>query len=110
MRIVFLSDTHLGFDLPARPRVEKRRRGEDFFANVDRVLDFAAGDATGTRADLVLHGGDVFFRSRVPPFVVDRAYERFARFVTETGIPLGIIAGNHDRSRLPSSLLLAHPL
>ena len=34
-RILFLADTHLGIDLPARPRVERRRRGEDFFANFE---------------------------------------------------------------------------
>lgn len=104
MRVVFLSDTHLGFDLPIRPRVQRHRRGEDFFANLDRVLDFA----TTTRADLVLHGGDLFFRSRVPPFIVDRVYQRLTRFA-DGGIPLGLIAGNHERSVLPPSLLLRHP-
>ncbi len=104
MRVVFLSDTHLGFDLPVRPRVERHRRGEDFFANLDRVLDFA----TSTRADLVLHGGDLFFRSRVPPAIVDRVYQRLTRFA-DGGIPLGVIAGNHERSVLPPSLLLRHP-
>lgn len=108
MRVVFFSDTHLGLDMPARPRVERRHRGEDFFANVERVLAYAA--AKETRADLVLHGGDLFFRSRVPPFIVDRVYARFARFVEETEIPLGVIAGNHERSVLPASLLLSHRL
>jgi exonuclease SbcD len=105
MRVVFFSDSHLGLDLPARPRVERHRRGDDFFANFERVLDYAKSE----RVDLVLHGGDLFFRSRVPPFIVDRVYARCARFVEETGIPLGVIAGNHERSQLPSSLLLAHP-
>ncbi|MCC7072317.1 MAG: metallophosphoesterase [Deltaproteobacteria bacterium] len=104
MRVVFLSDTHLGFDLPIRPRVQRHRRGERFFENLERVLDHA----TTTRADLVLHGGDLFFRSRVPPVVVDRVYQRLARFA-EGGIPLGLIAGNHERSVLPPSLLLRHP-
>ena len=48
MRVVFLSDTHLGFDLPIRPRVQRYRRGERFFENLERVLDHA----TTTRADL----------------------------------------------------------
>lgn len=103
MRVVFCSDTHLGLDLPVRPRVERRRRGEDFFDNLERVLAFA----TETRADLVLHGGDLFFRSRVPPPIVDRVYQRLARFA-DGGIPLGVIAGNHERSVLPPSLLLRH--
>lgn len=104
MRVVFVSDTHLGIDLPIRPRVERHRRGEDFFANFERVLDYA----TEHRADLVLHGGDLFFRSKVPLSIVDRVYQRLARFA-DGGIPLGVIAGNHERSALPPSLLLRHP-
>lgn len=103
MRVVFLSDTHLGIDLPVRPRVQRRPRGEDFFDNLDRVLDHAVE----TRADLVLHGGDLFFRSKVPPSIVDRVYQRLTRFA-DGGIPLGVIAGNHERSALPTSLLLRH--
>ncbi len=104
MRVVFFSDTHLGLDTPARPRVDRRRRGEDFFDNFERVLSFAAAE----RVSLVLHGGDLFFRSRVPPFIVDRVYQRLLRFA-DGGVCVGLIAGNHERSVLPPSLLLAHP-
>jgi DNA repair exonuclease SbcCD nuclease subunit len=104
MRVLFFSDSHLGFDLPLHPRVERRRRGEDFFANLERVLAYAERE----RVDLVLHGGDLFFRSRVPPAIVDRVYQRLARFAAD-GIPFGVIAGNHERSMLPPSLWLAHP-
>ena len=38
LRVLFVSDTHLGFDLPRRPRVEQRRRGPDFFACFERAL------------------------------------------------------------------------
>ncbi len=54
-RVLFVSDTHLGFDLPARPRVERRRRGPDFFANFERAL----APALRGEADLVVHGGDL---------------------------------------------------
>jgi DNA repair protein SbcD/Mre11 len=101
IRIVFLADTHLGFDYPVRPRVQMRRRGEDFFENFQKVLDFAEH----TRPDLVIHGGDLFFRSRVPQVIVDLAYEKLHRFA-QSGIPLFIVPGNHERSRLPASLLL----
>lgn len=104
IRIVHLSDTHLGFDLPVRPRTERPRRGEDFFANTKRALDYARAVC----ADVVIHTGDVFFRSRVPPAIVDRAYALFVSAV-EHGPPLVIVPGNHERSRLPASLLLAHP-
>ncbi|MGD9302415.1 MAG: hypothetical protein PVI13_12635 [Desulfobacterales bacterium] len=38
IRILFLADTHLGYDFPFRPRIERRRRGPDFFANYERAL------------------------------------------------------------------------
>jgi DNA repair protein SbcD/Mre11 len=104
MRVVFCSDTHLGFDLPIRPRVERHRRGEEFFDAFDRVLRFAVDEGV----DLVLHGGDLFFRSKLPPLVIDRVYARLMAFAVH-GIPIGLIAGNHERSALPRSLLLAHP-
>ena len=31
-------DTHLGFDLPFRARIKRRRRGPDFFVNFERAL------------------------------------------------------------------------
>lgn len=33
IRVLFLADSHLGIDLPAQPRVPRRRRGHDFLAN-----------------------------------------------------------------------------
>lgn len=105
VRIVFTADTHLGFDDPAHPRVERRRRGDDFFANYERVLSYALA----TAPDIFVHGGDFFTRSRPPAAVVDRAYAGLLR-LAEAGIPVVIAPGNHDRSRLPRSLLLHHPL
>ena len=35
VRILFLADTHLGYDLPFRPRIKRRRRGPEFFAIID---------------------------------------------------------------------------
>ena len=104
LRIVFLADTHLGFDYPVRPRVERRRRGPDFFANFRQVLTYARQ----TFPDLVLHGGDLFFRARVPPKIVDLVYADLFDFAGE-GIPFIIVPGNHERSILPASLFLNHP-
>lgn len=104
IRILLCADTHLGFDEPVRPRVERRRRGPDFFDNFQRVLD----DARRRRVDLVIHGGDLFFRSRVPPPIVDRAYRMLLGLAAQ-GIPVLIVPGNHERSVLPSSLFLSHP-
>jgi exonuclease SbcD len=104
VRIVFFADTHLGFDFPVKPRVERRRRGPDFFDNFHRVLDYAKR----TRPDVVLHGGDVFFRARVPQLIVDMVYHDLFEFAGE-GIPVLIVPGNHERSILPASLFLEHP-
>jgi len=104
VRILLCADTHLGFDEPVRPRVERRRRGADFFANFERVLDHARDH----RVDLVVHGGDLFFRSRVPAAIVDRVYRMLVRFAAYD-IPIVIVPGNHERSVLPSSIYLSHP-
>jgi DNA repair exonuclease SbcCD nuclease subunit len=104
VQLIFLSDTHLGFDYPLRPRVAISHRGEDFFRNFITILNYALD----VRADLVVHGGDLFFRSRVPGAIIDRAYQILIRFV-RSGIPLFIIPGNHERSALPQPLLIRHP-
>ncbi len=104
IRLILLADTHLGFDYPIRPRIERRRRGFDFFDNFQRVLDHAIE----CRADLVIHGGDFFFRSKIPPKIVDLAYQMLFDF-SDHGIPFIIVPGNHERSRLPNSILFTHP-
>ncbi|UCG52315.1 MAG: DNA repair exonuclease [Candidatus Latescibacterota bacterium] len=104
IRIVFLADTHLGFDYPLRPRVERRRRGQDFFDNFQRVLDHAVR----SKADLLVHGGDLFFRKRVPKRIIDLAHGALFEFAAK-GIPVIVVPGNHERSELPVSLYLSHP-
>jgi DNA repair exonuclease SbcCD nuclease subunit len=103
IKILLFGDSHLGYDLPLRPRIQRRRRGEDFFSNYQLILDFARRQ----KVDLVVHGGDVFFRSKVPSLIVDRAYESLYKIAIR-GIPVYIVPGNHERSRLPEHLYLAH--
>jgi DNA repair exonuclease SbcCD nuclease subunit len=76
----------------------------DFFANYQRVLDAAAREPV----DFVVHGGDFFYRSRIPASVAVPAYEPLKR-IADTGIPVFLVPGNHERSRLPFPLLLEHP-
>ena len=104
IRILFLADTHLGFDLPARPRVERRRRGPDFFANTERAL----APALRGEVDFVVHGGDLLYRSRVPPQLVDAAFAPLKR-VADAGVPVLLVPGNHERSHIPHALLSLHP-
>lgn len=104
MRIIFTADTHIGLDHPQHPRHPRRHRGPDFLRNFTAVVDHAIT----TRADVLLHGGDVFDVAGVPAFLVDAVYQALLR-AAEHGIHVGIIAGNHERSVLPMALLLAHP-
>ena len=91
IRVLLIADTHLG-------------RGENFFTSYERALRPAfAGEA-----DLVVHGGDVFFRSRVKPGVVLRAFEPLKR-IADSGVPVVVVPGNHERSAIPFPLLAAHP-
>jgi DNA repair exonuclease SbcCD nuclease subunit len=103
-RLLFLSDTHLGLDLPQRPRVARRRRGPEFFA----AFESALAPAARGEVDLVVHGGDVFFRSRVPPGLVERAFAPL-KALADRGIPVCVVPGNHERSAIPHPLLAAHP-
>jgi exonuclease SbcD len=103
-KILFLADTHLGFDLPIHPRINRRRRGPDFFENFNRALE----PALRGEVDLVVHGGDIFYRSRVPAVHVTGAFEPILK-IAEQGTPVFIVPGNHERSRIPHSLFAKHP-
>lgn len=103
IRVLVLSDTHLGLDLPERPRVAVRRRGPELFARVREALAPARAGAV----DLVVHGGDLFFRSRVRIGVAQAAFALFIE-VADGGVPVVIVPGNHERSAIPYPLLLAH--
>jgi DNA repair exonuclease SbcCD nuclease subunit len=104
IRVLLLADTHLGFDLPRRPRVERRRRGDDFFRNYRRALEPALSGAV----DLVVHGGDLLFRSKVWPGLVADAFEPLFA-VADAGVPVFVVPGNHERSAIPYGLLARHP-
>jgi DNA repair protein SbcD/Mre11 len=104
VRILFLSDTHLGFDLPFKPRVQRRRRGPDFFEMFEKALE----PAFRGEVDAVIHGGDILFRSKVPPQLVQMAFEPLQR-LADKGVPIYIVPGNHERSKIPYRLLASHP-
>jgi DNA repair exonuclease SbcCD nuclease subunit len=103
IRILFVADTHLGFDLPTRARIERRRRGHDFLANYASALR----PALDGQVDLVVHGGDVFNRSRVATSVAWQAFDPLVR-VAEKGIPVFVVPGNHERGRIPQIRFARH--
>ena len=104
IRILLLADSHLGLDLPTRPRIERRRRGHDFLANYAAAL----APAFAGEVDLVVHGGDVFDRPRVAASVAYQGFEPLRR-IADRGVPVFVVPGNHERSILPHGRLLSHP-
>lgn len=103
IKILFFADSHLGFDLPSQPRIERRRRGEDLFKNYLQIIKMAKWK----KVDLVLHGGDLFHHSKVSPAIIERAYRPLYELAC-AGIPVYLVPGNHERSRLPGHLYLSH--
>jgi DNA repair protein SbcD/Mre11 len=103
VRILLLADTHLGFDQTARPRIKRRRRGDDFFKNYVRALR----PALQGQVDIVVHGGDLLFRSKVPAGLVQKALQPLFA-VADSGVKVFLVPGNHERSRIPFRLLAGH--
>jgi len=104
IRLLLLADTHLGFDFPFRPRIKRRRRGPEFFANYKQALQ----PALEGRVDCVVHGGDLLYRSKVPHRLVEMALEPLKQ-VANKGTPVYLVPGNHERSAIPHGHLARHP-
>lgn len=101
--ILFLSDTHLGFDQPLKPRIQRRRRGPDFKAHYLEAL----APAFRGEVDCVLHGGDLYYRSRIPDSLIAEAFEPLLH-IADSGIPVLLVPGNHERGNIRQSLLEKH--
>jgi len=104
IKLLFLADTHLGFDYPFRPRIQRRRRGEDFFVNYHRALE----PARKQEVDAIIHGGDLLFRSRVSARLVDMAFAPLKE-IADKGTKVYIVPGNHERSKIPFKIFSLHP-
>ena len=103
IRILFLADTHLGFDLPLKPRIKRRRRGPDFFKNYDLALQ----PAFQKKVDMVIHGGDLFYRSKIPDLLISMAFEPLVK-IADSGVPVILVPGNHERSFIRQSMFEIH--
>jgi exonuclease SbcD len=97
MRVVHISDTHLGFSAYTKvdPASGLNQREVDFYESfvrcVDRALDL--------RPDLVIHSGDLFDTVRPQNRAIDVALKQLVR-LSEAGIETVIISGNHSTPRL----------
>ncbi len=104
LRILHLADSHIGAGLPRRPRVDRPRRGHDIVASYRTAL----AQARTHDVDLVIHAGDVFDTPRPTSAALAAAAAPLLELAAG-GIPIVIVPGNHERSAIPCSLLMAHP-
>lgn len=99
MRILSLADTHFGY-VYGRTASARSQTSDQMFEVFSDSIEYAKKN----KIDLILHGGDFFNRSNPKKEVVSRAYELVESIISED-IIFVCIPGNHDRSRLPETLL-----
>ena len=104
IRILFLADTHLGEGLAVSPGMNLANINSTFFDNFHKALE----PAFEKKVDFVVHGGDVYYRSKFPDTLIYLAFERIKQ-VAELGIPFVIVPGNHERSKIKTTLFTSHP-
>jgi exonuclease SbcD len=97
MRLVHLSDLHLGYRQFARQTAAGVNQRE---ADVAATAERAIAQVMALAPELVLVGGDVFHSVRPPNSAILEAFRLFARLTS--GLPdalVVMIAGNHDIPR-----------
>ncbi len=100
IKIAHFADTHLGYRAMSKldPETERNQRAVD----VERAFERAVDGILAQKPDLVLHAGDVFHHTR-PTWHAMRVFVRQMRRFEQAGIPVVVIAGNHDTPRLRTS-------
>jgi len=100
MKIVHLADTHLGyrqFSGKLDPGRGLNQRECDVYATWHEAID----KAIDLSPVALIHAGDLFDSSRPAPRAVTEALDGFKR-LQEAGIPVIVIAGNHETPRFRS--------
>jgi len=95
MKIFHFSDSHLWCTF------ENTSREEDFYENFIRSIEAILTQ----KPDVVVHTGDLFHSPKPSNRAISVVVEQFLR-LEKAGIPLIIIAGNHDSPRLSTT---THP-
>jgi DNA repair exonuclease SbcCD nuclease subunit len=100
LRFAHISDTHLGYRalFKADPVSGRNQRAVD----IERAYETAIDDILTRHVQLVIHGGDVFHHTR-PTWSSLRCFVRQTRRLTDAGLPVIVIGGNHDTPRLRTS-------
>ena len=97
MKIVHLSDIHLGFKQYARQTPYGLNQRE---ADVASVFRDAINQIIEIEPDLILVGGDVFHNVRPTNPAILHAYNQFSKLVKELpNAAIIMVAGNHDQPR-----------
>jgi exonuclease SbcD len=93
MRIVHLSDLHLGVENYGTidPTTGLSTRLIDFLSAFDEAVDFALSE----NVDLVLLAGDTY-KGRDPSQTHQREFARRLNRLSQAGIPAFLLVGNHD--------------
>ncbi|MEA3198972.1 MAG: repair protein SbcD/Mre11 [Thermoplasmata archaeon] len=96
MKLLHVSDTHVGFAAYSRVTPEGlNAREQDFFDAFRRAIDVALEK----RVDVVLHSGDLFDSVRPTNRALHHVMDQCRR-LHEAGIPFVVISGNHEAPRL----------
>jgi exonuclease SbcD len=99
MRLLHLADLHLGTENYGRPDPQTglNTRLFDFL----RCLDVAVDAAIARKADAVVFAGDAY-RNREPNPTHQREFARRIHRLVNDGIPVLLVAGNHDLPSQPA--------
>lgn len=103
MRFLAIADTHFGYE-NGRTAQARKFIYERMFGVFEEILQVARKE----KVDYILHGGDIFNRSKPRKKVITRAYKLIEEILSED-IGFIIAPGNHERSILPDTLLRFHP-
>ena len=97
MRLVHLSDLHLGYRQYQRLTPTGINQRE---LDVARTFQSAIGEIIALRPDVVLIAGDVFHAARPTNAAILHAFRQFVRLRTELpNAAVVLVAGNHDTPR-----------
>ena len=102
LQIAHISDTHLGYRALFRSAADGRNQRA---VDIERAYETAVEDILSRRREiaLVIHSGDVFHQSR-PSWSAIRCFIQQTRKLCEAGLPVLVIAGNHDTPRLRTTV------
>ena len=99
IRILHFADLHLGVENYGRvdPATGLSSRVRDFLDRLDELVAYALTE----RVDIVTFAGDAF-RSRHPEPTYQRDFARRIARLSREGIPVVLVAGNHDLPAMPA--------